>query len=105
MKCRDLKALLSMKLPEIPPDFFQRGTFEKQHKRIPIGTIVTLHQEYYRRGYHNPERVWGFVTQNDPYIDVRWSTGVRNDYVGGCLCTLEEFMSEHGSALPYSWRS
>lgn len=106
MFCHDLDTLRSLDLPEIPEGFFQAGTFAKEYRSIPVGTIVTLQKEYYRRWSHNPERVWGYVEDfSSGTCFVRWSTGVRNDYRGGCLCTLEEFMLEYGNALPFSWRS
>lgn len=100
-------------LPEIPPDFFEKEFIppsRRASRKIEEGSVVCLKRHYHHRDQTNPERTWGFVFRcydGDAGLplQVHWVNGYGNGYRGGELCTLEEFMSEHGNVLPFSWRN
>lgn len=99
-----IEELRHLDLPSIPPDFFQEEyVAAKKVRSLPVGEVVCLRLHYHDREYYNPEGVWGYVEQRGPYV--KRPNGVLNLYLGGELCTLEEFMSEHGNVLPFSWRN
>lgn len=102
-----LTMLRSADLPPIPESFFKpERVTEKKYRHLPEGTVVCLEHCYHSRDTSNPEGVWGFIHRAaGGSIFVTWGYGQRNVYLGGELCTFEEFMSEHGNALPFSWRA
>lgn len=103
MRVQGLQDLKSKELPTVPPDFFQPEYVRQRVGRdLPIGTVVCLRLHYHDRNDNNPEQMWGYVYNE--YCFVRWMNDTYNSYIGGELCTLEEFMSEHGNVLPFSWR-
>ena len=106
MKVLDLTMLKSAALPTIPESFFKPERVSNQKSRpLPVGTVVCIERHYHSRNESNPERVWGFVHYVGSSVYVMWPHGQTNSYLGGELCTLEEFISEYGNALPFSWRT
>lgn len=106
MIVKSLDALMSVlkTLPTIPLSSLK---VTRKSRPLPIGSVVHMSTERHGVSINNPARMWGYIRHRDhgDWFSVAWSNGAVNNYWTSDLCTLEEFMSEHGNVLPFSWRN